>query len=188
VGERAVVLSPLLNIAPASGTGATMQQWVRIVPLGGSRLAGSARLRLSPDRRTIEIELRLDRPETATIRLRRIEDGGDELLIVELVPSGFPGHALCRGRRFSLDRRQAFEGFAEPEQLRRAGIGLFALRAEAVEGIAVEAAASRDAQEDFTGRIRREIAAAECSATAAAASRHVELATLYARRTAEAGR
>jgi hypothetical protein len=180
--QRSVALSPLLNLAPAAATGATMKQHVALVPLGGSGISGSAELILSPDRRTVDVRLRLDRPRAVTIALRRVEeDEGEELLIVEIAAGGASGHALCRGRRFELDGGLAFGAFEDAEDLREAGLGLAGLRADSIEGIAVAPAKRDGGRCYFAERMLSELAAAEGSASAVAASRHVQLATLYAR-------
>ena len=173
--ERSVALSPLLNLAPAAATGAAMRQHVRLVPLGVSGIEGSATLSLTPDRRTVEVRLTLERPRPVSIELRLVEE---DVLIVEIAAGGASGHALCLGRRFELDR--GFAAFARPEELAEAGLFLSSARAEAVEGIAVRAAQRRPSY--LAERMAAEIAAAQGSASAVAASRHVELATLYARR------
>jgi hypothetical protein len=173
-GERSVAISPLLNLAPASATGAAMRQHVPLVPLGGSAIAGTVLLSLAPDRRTLEVSLSLERPRAVTIGLRLV---AEDVLIVEISDGGASGHALCRGRRFQLDRD--FPPFARPQELAAAGLFLSSGRAESIEGIAVEAAARRPSY--LAERMLTEIAAAQSSASAVAASRHVELATLYAR-------
>jgi hypothetical protein len=122
----------------------------------------------------VEVALRLERPRAVTIALRLVDS---DVLILEVSDGGASGHALCRGRRFQLDR--AFPAFARAEELAAAGLFLASGRADAVEGIAVEAARRRPSY--LAERMLSEIAAAEGSASAVAASRHVELATLYAR-------
>jgi hypothetical protein len=180
--ERSVALSPLLNLAPASATGATMKQHVALVPLGGSGISGSAELVLSPDRRTVDVRLRLDRPRAVSIALRRVEDDeGEALLIAEITAGGASGHALCRGRRFQLDGGLGFGAFEDAAELRDAGLCLAGVRADSIEGIAVAPAVRGGGRSYFAERMLTEIAAAEGSASAVAASRHVELATLYAR-------
>jgi hypothetical protein len=180
--ERSVALSPLLNLAPAAATGATMKQHVALVPLGGSGIAGSAELVLSPDRRTVDVRLRLDRPRAVSIALRLVEgEDGEELLIVEVAAGGASGHALCRGRRFALDEALGFGAFEDSEELREAGLCLRGLRADSIEGIKVAPAERRGGRGYFAERMLTEIAAAQDSTSAVAASRHVELATLYAR-------
>jgi hypothetical protein len=180
--ERSVALSPLLNLAPAAATGATMKQHVRLVPLGGSGISGSAELVLSPDRRTVDVRLRLERPRAVSIALRRVEsEDGEELLIVEIAAGGASGRALCRGRRFALDGGLGFDAFEDVQDLREAGLCLGGLRADSIEGISVAPAMRGGGRSYFAGRMLTEIAAAEGSASAVAASRHVQLATLYAR-------
>ena len=179
--ERSVALSPLLNLAPGPTTAATMKQHVRLVPLGGSGIAGSAELILSPDRRTLDVRLRLERPRAVSIELRLVEsDDGEPLLIVELTAGGASGHAWCRGRRFHLNSGLGFGAFDHAEDLREAGLGLAGLRFNSIKGIYV-APAERGRRSYFAERMLTEIAAAEGSASAVAASRHVELANLYAR-------
>jgi hypothetical protein len=180
--ERSVALSPLLNLAPGPSTAATMKQHVALVPLGGSGITGSAELVLSPDRRTVDVRLRLDRPRAATIALRLVErDEGEELLIAEITAGGASGHAWCRGRRFALDGGLGFDAFEDAEDLREAGLCLGGLGAGSIEGIAVAPAQRGGGRSYFAERMLSEIAAAEGSTSAVAASRHVQLATLYAR-------
>jgi hypothetical protein len=180
--ERSVAISPLLNLAPAASTGATMKHNVAIVALGGSGISGRAQLILTPDRRTVKVEVTLERPRPVSVDLRRVEaDGEEDLLILEIVAGGPFGQKLCRGRRFELDRSPGFAAFANRQDLAEAGLFLSSGRAESVEGIAVEPARRSGSGSYFAERMLNEIAAAEGSASAVAASRHVELATLYAR-------
>jgi hypothetical protein len=195
-----VVVSPLLNLAPADGTGATIRHRRPVLQLRGSRIGGVATLSLSPDRRTIDLLVELDSPRAAAIHLRRLDvlrprsgaEPEESLLVVEIVPCGRSGLESRLGRRFSLDGRHACARFEDGEELLDTGICLSELRAGSVEGIQVEPALARrrarpGLMEYFSERMLTEIGAAECSSTAAAASRHVELATLYARRLRDAG-
>jgi hypothetical protein len=190
-----VFVSPLLNLAPANGTGPTVAHSGQVLELSNGRIAGTARLTLSPDRRTIEVSVALDPPMEAEIRLRRLDLPGGErplcreegLLVVEIAARGRPRAGPSTSRRFSLDRRQAYAAFADADALLKTGICLSQLRAGAISGMAVEPmdGARRGGQgqrEYLCERMLGEISAAEGSATPAAASRHVELATLYARR------
>jgi hypothetical protein len=180
--ERSVALSPLLNLAPSPGTAATMKQHVRLVQLAGSGIAGSAELILSPDRRTLDVRLRLERPRAVSIELRSMEsDDGEPLLIVEITAGGASGHAWCRGKRFQLDSGLRFGAFDHAEDLREVGLGLAGLRSDSIKGIDVAPAKRGSGRSYFAERMLTEIAAAEASASAVAASRHVELANLYAR-------
>lgn len=179
--ERSVAISPLLNLAPAAATGATMKHNVAIVALGGSGISGDVELVLSPDRRTVDVRLRLERPRAVSIALRRVEgDEGEELLIVEITAGGVSGHAWCRGRRFALDGI-GFGAFEDAEDLREAGLCLAGLHAYSIDGIAVAPAKRGGGRSYFAERMLTEIAAANGSTSAVAASRHVQLATLYAR-------
>ena len=195
--ERSIVISPLLNLAPAAGTAARMNHSQPILPLGKSRICGRAMLSLSPDRRTLDIDIRFERPTAAAIRLRRLaplRDGPelerDDLLLLEIARTSSSSQGGLRaGHRFSLDRRQDFGTFENTEALLSTGISRSALGAGSVEGISVAPARHPgfNRAADYLGqRMRVEIAAAECSASARAASRHVELATLYARRLRDA--
>ena len=187
--ERSVAVSPLLNLAPGPATAATMKQHVRLVPLGDSGIAGSAELILSPDRRTLDVRLRLERPRAVSIELRLVEsDDGEPLLIVEITAGGASGHAWCRGRRFQLDSGLGFGAFDHAEDLRAAGLGLAGLRSDSIDGIDVAPAERGGGRYYFAERMLTEIAAAEGSASAVAASRHVELANLYARQLRARGR
>jgi hypothetical protein len=195
-----VFASPLLNLAPASGTGPTVAHSGRLIELRDGRIAGTARLALSPDRRTVDISVTLDEPCDVTIEIRRLdlrcrqgEQRAENLLVVEIALCGRSNPGRCAGRRFSLDRRHSFPAFADTEELMRTGIRLSEIRAEAVLGIAAEPAGGvqrgrEDPRDYFCERMLSEIDAAECSSTPVAASRHVELATLYARRLREGGR
>ena len=190
--ERSIVVSPLLNLAPAAGTAARMKHSQPILPLGKSRICGRAMLSLSPDRRTLDIDIRFERPTAAVIRLRRLaplrddpELEGDDLLVLEIAAACSSLGGIRTGHRFSLDRRKDFGTFENTEALLSTGISLSALGAGSVEGISVAPARHpgfNRAADYLTQRMRVEIAAAQSSASARAASRHVELATLYARR------
>ncbi|HEX9946901.1 MAG TPA: hypothetical protein VGA98_05105 [Allosphingosinicella sp.] len=196
---RSVIVSPLLNLAPADGTGATIRHRRPVLELGDSRIGGTATLSLSPDRRTIDVFVALDRPRAATLHLRRLHvaypwnaaEAEENLLVVEVVPCGRSNVEPGLARRFSLDHRHACASFEGSEALLKAGICLSELRAGSVAGIHVEPALARrragpGQAEYLSERMLIEIGAAECSATAVAASRHVELATLYARRLRDA--
>lgn len=200
LAARSVFASPLLNLAPASGSGPTVAHSGRLIELRDGGIAGTARLSLSPDRRTVDISVALDRPCDVTIGLRRLdlpssygERRAENLLVVEIALCGRSSAGLCASTRFSLDRRHAFPAFADTEALLDAGIRLSEIRAEAVLGIAAEPAGAgefggEDPRDYFCERMLSEIDAAECSSTPVAASRHVELATLYARRLREGNR
>lgn len=187
--ERSVALSPLLNLAPGPATAAMMKQHVRLVRLGGSGIAGSAELILSPDRRTLYVRLRLERPRAVSIEPRLVEsDDGEPLLIMEITAGGASDHAWCRGRRFQLDSGLGFGAFDHAEDLREAGLGLAGLRYDSIKGIDVAPAERGGGRSYYAERMLTEIAAAEGSASAVAASRHVELANLYARHLRARGR
>lgn len=193
--ERSVVVSPLLNLAPARPTGPTLNHRRPIVQLRGSRISGTAMLALAPDHKIIDVRVRLDRPRPIDIRLRRIArhtawneeraKHGD-LLVVEIVARESSTGGLCDARRFALDDRRACRMFADAEDLQGTGVRSSELRAESVAGVRLEPARESEARGQkprpyFTERMLAEIAAAEFSATALVASRHVELAILYAR-------
>ena len=190
--DRSLVVTPLLNLAATRPTGATLRHHRPILPIGDSCISGTAMLSLTPDHRSVEVCLWFDRPVAAMPRLRRLasgddEEGGvlgeDELLIVEIVASASPFGSLRADRRFSLDERQSF-GTIRTEDVLNAGVCLSELRAGSVDGVRAEPAlASPPAtQAPYYGeRMRVEIEAAERSLSAVAASRHVELAILYAR-------
>lgn len=200
LAARSVFASPLLNLAPASGSGPTVAHGGRLIEVRDSGIAGAARLSLSPDRRTVDISVALDEPCDVTIELRRLDlrsrhgkERGENLLVVQIALCGRLDAGRCASRRFSLDRRHAFPTFADTEALLDAGIRLSEIRAEAVIGIAAEPAGGgerggQDPRDYFCERMLSEIDAAECSSTPVAASRHVELATLYARRLREGDR
>ena len=193
--ERAVVVSPLLNLAPASGSGAALKQTCTLLPLRGSPLRGTSTLSLTPDRRTLDISLSLDPPRHVTIALRWVGSAQgsswdrfeEDVLIVEIAACERALAGACGPTRFSLDARPEYESFAHPDDLAEAGIDLSGLRAASIDGIHVEPAqacrrAGPSPADYFTQRMLTEIDAAQASATAVAAARHVELAILYARR------
>ncbi len=194
-GPRSAFASPLLNLAPTNGAGPTVAHAGPLIELRNSRIRGTVRLSLSPDRRTIDISAALDPPGDVTIGLRRLDlpswspnRRSENLLVVEVALCGPSSPRRRTGGRFPLDRRHAYPAFAETEELLKTGISLSELRAESILGIAAEPAHGGRGQgqrEYFCERMLSEISAAECSATAAVASRHVELATLYARRLRE---
>jgi hypothetical protein len=177
--HRSVIVSPLLNLAPATATGATLRQHRRAIPLGNSVIRGEAMLSLTPDRRAIAVRMTLDRPCAATLRLRRLEGSG-ELLILEIAASGSSFTQRRIEAHFSLDDRRAFAALPA-DGLVAAGIRLSELRAGSVDGVHVEPAPEPDPGPYLAERMLVEIAAAERSHSAVAASRHVELAILYAR-------
>lgn len=178
--ERSVVASPLLNLAPARPTGPRMKHSRPILPLAESGIGGTVMFSLSPDRRTLDLEVRLDRPRPIDIHLRRLDD---DLLVVEIVLSRWSRESSRADRRFSLDDRSAYRRFAGPGELRDAGLVPAEFHAESVAGLQVSPARSQReiATTYSTERMLAEIAAAECSATAIAASLHVQLAILHAR-------
>ena len=190
----AVVVSPLLNLAPTAGSGPELRQIRPVLPLGRSRLAGSAKLSLCSDRRSVEVALHLDRGAPSAVRLRRISGhhlrGGaaayeHDFLIVEIV-AGAP--ELRRSlARFSLCERGSFLPFERVSDLRRLDIDLSELSASSIQGVHVEPAPAVSSFEQsqhnyFAERLLMEMKAAERSASVAATCRHLELANLYARR------
>lgn len=191
--RRWVIASPLLNLAPANKTGPTLRHSRPMLSLRGNRPGGTAILSLSPDRRTIDICVALDSPGAVTIDLRRIDlrrardQTEDDLLVVEVALCGRSSARSRTGGCFSLDRRHSYAAFEDTEELLRTGICLSEVRAGSVAGIHVEPARARNRanqgqKEYFSERMLIEIGAAQCSPSALAASKHVELATLYARR------
>jgi hypothetical protein len=174
-----VIVSPLLNLAPAAPTGATLRHHRRAIPLGDSLIRGEAMLSLRPDRLALDVRMTFDRPCAATLRLRRLEGSG-ELLILEIVASGSSFAKDRAEAHFALDDRRAFAELPA-DGLLAAGVCLSELRAGSVEGVHVEPAPGPDSGPYLTERMLVEIAAAERSLSAVAASRHVELAILYAR-------
>jgi hypothetical protein len=196
--EKAVVVSPLPNLAAAAGNGATLRHVRPLRAIGDSGLTGMATLSLTPDRRWLSVSVTLDRPRAATVRLRRLGalrcagagTRDEDLLVVEIVASRWPGSGICPDRRFSLERRHCRGVFAETEELLSGGVRSDELSAGSVAGIFVEAPRVRrrpagGAGGYFASRMLAEIAAAESSATAVGTARHVEMATLYARRLGE---
>jgi hypothetical protein len=188
----AVLVSPLLNLAPASAGGATLKQSRPLVPLGNSGLRGTAMLSLAPDRRSIEVKVQLDCATPASLRLRRLagrdlgdEGSQDDLLIVEIFAVQPSFEQPCTKRSFSLGNRDSCVPFGRVSDLRKAGICLSELRASSIEGVRAEPASAAEPASRGTRyaaeRMRVEIEAAKRSASAIAACRHVELANLYAR-------
>lgn len=190
--HRSVIVSPLLNLAAAAPTGATMRHHRRAIPIGDSLIGGEAMLSLRPDRGAVDVRMTFDRPCAATLRLRRLDGGGsgeggegDDLLILEIVASGSSYAQLRAEAQFSLADRHAFAPLPTGALL-NAGVCLSELRAGSVDGVRVAPARARepaktDPQPYLTERMLVEIAAAERSVSAVAARRHVELAILYAR-------
>jgi hypothetical protein len=151
-------------------------------------------LSLSPDRRSVAVQACLDRAASLRMRLRRLtraypadprrspEDG---LLVLEIATNP-PGRArVFTTARLSLDNRAAFLPLAAFD-LEKAGISLVGLTASSIDGVLVQPAASPEfanaVESSYSAeRMLNEILAAQRSNSAAAASRHVELAILYAR-------
>lgn len=191
--SAAVVVSPLLNLAPTAATGPTLRQTRPILPLGTSRLSGRATLILSPDRRSLEVSVELDGGGPLAVHVRRIgshhlNGGGrsyeEDLLIIEL-----SADATCSRpwARFSLAERGSFLPFERVSDLRRLEIDLSELVASSIDGCRVEAApaagpSARSQHGYFAERLLMEMKAAERSASVAATCRHLELANFYARR------
>ena len=78
----------------------------RLIELRDGGIAGTARLSLSPDRRTVDVSVALDRPCDVTIGLRRLdlpsshgEQRAENLLVVEVAPCGGSSPGRCGGRR-----------------------------------------------------------------------------------------
>lgn len=194
----AVVLSPLLNLAPTSETGPKLNQSRPILPLGNSGISGTAMLSLSPDRRSIDVRVCLDRVAPVSIRLRRLtgdhpEDVHrrlqDDLLVIEIIAVQPGLERPCTRRRLSLSNRAACSPLRASD-LQQAGICLLGLTASSIQGVRVEPApaagcGSRSTNGYSAERMLMEIEAAECSKSAIAACRHVELANLYARQLCE---
>jgi hypothetical protein len=142
----------------------------------------------------------LDCTASVCIRLRRLtrdcpgrsdrspEDG---LLILELA-TAYPECArVLPATRLSLVNRAACLPI-DALDLEKAGIGLVGLTASSIEGVLVAPAATSElgngVESGYSAqRMLNEIEAAECSNSVAAASRHVELANLYARQLGRGG-
>lgn len=197
VFAAAVIVSPLLNLAPSRPSGATVNQSQPIMSLSTSGLTGRAMLSLTPDRSTVEISVHLDRGAApSAIQLRRIAShhlrGGStsyeyDLLLVE-VTSGMPGSGpLFLQENFSLSDRGSYLPFERVSDLRKLDIDVSALTASSIEGLRVEGAHEAStiwpsAAGYCAERMFSEINAAERSAGVLAACKHLELANLYARR------
>ncbi len=190
----AVILSPLLNLAPAPASGPRLNQSRPILPLGGSGPSGTAMLSLSLDRKRIDVSVGLASATPVSIRLRRLasrhlRDGvrsrGHDLLILEVAAIEAGLEQACTSRSFSLENRAGCVPFGRMSELKKLGIHLSELRASSIGGVRVEPARlperSARGTEYVAKRMLMEIRAAERSASAIAASRHVELANLYAR-------
>lgn len=192
----AVIVSPLLNLAPSCASGPTINQNQPIMPLGTSSLTGRAMLSLAPDRRSIEVSVQLDGGAApSAIHLRRVAShhlrGGSrsyesDLLIVEVIGATSKSQA-CRQERFSLSSRGLFLPFERVSDLRKLGINVSALMASSVDGLRVEGAPNASSSDPnrtayLSERLLMEIRAAERSAGVLAASKHLELASLFARR------
>jgi hypothetical protein len=187
-----VVVSPLLNLAPSSASGPTLVHSRPLLPLGTGGLAGSATLSLAPDRRSVEVSVRLEGGATASaIRLRRVAShhlsGGSgswesDFLVIEVVGASAGEGRTCLRERFSLDERGSIPPFERVSDLRKLGIEAAGLMASSIDGLRVEGAADAGASSYYAERMLTEIEAAERSTGVAAACRHLELANLYARR------
>ncbi len=191
-GSTGIVASPLLNLAPMSTSGATLRQVRPIVALGAGRISGSAILSLSTDRRWIKVDLQLDDAIPVEVRLRRLDlDESwpnnplkDDLMVLEILPSnssrGRPGDACL-----SLYEKEGIASLSTTTQLLATGLRLTDLTAQSISGMTfkpwIPSPERVGARNYLSDGLFREIAAAERSASAIAASRHVELATLYAR-------
>jgi hypothetical protein len=165
-----------------------------MLPLGNSGLSGVATLSLSPDRRSIHVEVCPDGAAPVEIRLRRLTGDTpddvrqplqDDLLVIEIfVVEAWLEHPSTK-RRISLGNRSACLPIKASE-LQKQGICLSGLMASSIEGVRVAPAPAvepglRGTNTYWAERMLMEIEAAECSSSAVAACRHVELANLYAR-------
>ena len=131
-----------------------------------------------------------------TIQLRRIAShhlsGGSgsydyDLLLLEVHARRRGSGSVRRQERFSLEDRSAFQPFERVSDLRKLEIDLSAVLASSIDGVRVEgayeaSASGQDPASYFAQRMLTEIKAAERSAGAVAACKHLELANLYARR------
>jgi hypothetical protein len=193
----AVVVSPLLNLAPSCASGPTVNQSQPIMALGTSSLTGRAMLSLAPDRRSIEVSVHLDGGAApSAIQLRRIAShhlhGSSrsydyDLLIIEVISAMPRAGPLCLQKRFSLSDRGSFLPFERVSDLRKLGIDVSALIASSIDGLRVEGAPHASSSDlNMAGylaeRLLMEIRAAERSVGVLAACKHLELANLYARR------
>ena len=192
----ALVVSPLLNLAPVRASGPTLKQSRPILPLGASSLAGRAMLSLAPDRSSVEVSVHLEGGAPSAIHLRRVAShhlrGGSrsyeyDLLVIEIL-AGMPTPDR-RGlmRRFPLGDRGSFLPFERVSDLRKLGIAVSDLMASSIEGLSVEGAPVASASGHsvtayLAERMIMEIKAAERSAGVVATCKHLELANLYARR------
>ena len=195
--DAAVVVSPLLNLAPSAASGPRLEQRRPLLALGSGSLAGTATLSLAPDRRSVEVSVHLDGGGApSAVHLRRIAShhlrGGSgsydyDLLLLEVIGRRRRSARTCLQERFSLDGRGAFLPFERVSDLRKLEIDLSALMASSIDGVRVEGAYESSASgPDSTGylaqRMLTEIKAAERSAGVVEACKHLELANLYARR------
>jgi hypothetical protein len=156
--DQAILLSPLLNLAPARASGPRLNHVAPLMPLGGSRLSGTASLSLSPDRESVEVTAHLD-GAAPVLTLRRLArrcldggaDGGDGDLLVLLlsatrVENDRPGASVARSsvrRRLTLTHRHACLRLAWSADLARLGIDASELEASSIGGVRVEAAGGR---------------------------------------------
>jgi hypothetical protein len=192
-----VVVSPLLNLAPARASGPRLEQRRPLLALGSSGVAGTATLSLAPDRRSLEVSVRLDGGGAAlAIRLRRIAShhlrGGSgsydhDLLLLEVIAGRRRSARISIQERFSLEDRGSFLPFERVSDLRKLEIDLSALLASSIDGVSVEGAYEASATGPapaayLAERMLTEIKAAERSVGVVAACKHLELANLYARR------
>jgi len=200
---KALILSPLLNL-PARGGGApTIVQRVRLRSWAGVELPSEATLSLSPDGGIVAVKVdHRGGKEILDVRLRRLggvagksERAADqELVVLELIQHRATSASRPFQAEISLQQASLCPFLAAGDHL--------PLRVSVIEGmrpgaildinphvptIASEAhpqmplAGVRDLQY-FQGRLTGELAAAATAKLAVATSRHVELATHYARK------
>lgn len=195
----AVVLSPLLNLAFTPGTGPRLNQIRPLCPLGNLSICGTAMLSLWPDRRSIDVRLQLNSAAAVSIRLRRLtgdhpdnmhQPEQDDLLVIEIIAVRSGAERSSPRARLSLSNRSACLPLRASELLKE-GICLLGHTAPSIQGVRVDPApphfGSHATSDRLAERMLMEIEAAESSKSAVAASRHVELANLYARKLKEDG-
>ena len=198
--DQAVIVSPLLNLAPARPAGAKLVQHRPLLPSLGSSLSGTAMLSLSADRRTLQVSVEEEHGFPVRLRLRglpaepagRGSGMGARLLLIEVTRTSGAAGKPSKTISFDLGRRSDYQLLPRSSRLRPLPDVLLACSAAAIDGITVDPTPDvllNDGRQAFPNpdgayfrnRMLIEIGAALQSKSAVATSRHVQLATLYAR-------
>lgn len=194
---KALILSPLLNFSPASPGGPTIVQHVKLRSSRNHQSSGTATLSLAPDGRLLTVTVEdQDGHHSIDVRLRRV--GGlavgaaANLRALELRRVRGPGAGAFKAQ-VALADGAACASLSLSEHLPLSPSAVEELRAEAILGLPARPASAaaapqgttpdeqRDSLSYLDRRLTEELAAAVTARLPVATSRHVELATLYAR-------